>query len=148
MLRSFRRSPVSLPDALSATIWVGRRFFQRRKMRQVPIWTGDIVEVEYCTVEDYYPNYRILKQKLMTEFADLIEVRGNPYGMPRRSAFEVLWRCETVTPDLLDGNHRYTAGVERIYRKSYGRNIPQANLRRRMRLMVWLRSSSTICSRF
>lgn len=62
-------------------------------MRQVPIWLGDVVEVEFCTEEDYYENYRILKEKLMTEFADLLEVRGNPYGMPRRSAFEVLWRC-------------------------------------------------------
>lgn len=61
-------------------------------MRQVPIWIGDIVEVEYCTEEDYYEHFRILKEKLMIEFADLVEVRGNPYGMPRRSAFEVLWR--------------------------------------------------------
>lgn len=91
MLRCLSKHVLSQQTGHSMSV-LGTRFYQKRKMRQVPIWIGDIVEVEYCTEEDYYEHFRILKEKLMIEFADLVEVRGNPYGMPRRSAFEVLWR--------------------------------------------------------
>lgn len=71
---------------------IKRWMSQKRKLKKIPMWQGDVIEVEYCTEEDYKGHYMILKERLAKDHRDLIEIRGNPYGSPRKGAFEVIWR--------------------------------------------------------